>query len=376
MLNIVAGPLPRYVVLDSLRGISACLVVLMHFGGQGPISQSPFVQNAFLFVDFFFVLSGFVIGSSYGERLMAGFPLGQFMALRLGRIYPLHLTVLLMFMLFELGVAAAPGLVQRCAFSGLFSPETLIYSLLLIQIFAGPDISVWNLPSWSIAAEIWTYLIFAALLRWGPRLTIPICVIISIAAPIFLAVQSDRYMNVLHNGALVRCMFGFALGIIGWRFAAWAVSIRLPQWMDHAVELGAAAAIILFVSLAGAGPLSLGAPFLFLAAVLLFARERGIVSIWLRRGPFLFVGGLSYSIYMIHTFLQFRLVNVAELAGTRLVEIADGHSHLVGRGLLGDAISLFFLALVILCAYASYRLIEKPALRMTRKWIRNAIAQR
>ena len=376
MLNIVAGPLPRYVVLDSLRGISACLVVLMHFGAQGPISQSPFVQNAFLFVDFFFVLSGFVIGSSYGERLMAGFPLGQFMVLRLGRIYPLHLTVLLMFMLFELGVAAAPGLVQRGAFSGPCSPETLIYSLLLIQIFAGPDISAWNLPSWSIAAEIWTYLIFAALLRWGPRLTIPICIIISIAAPTFLAVQSDRYMNVLHDGALVRCMFGFALGIIGWRFAAWAVSIRLPQWMDHAVELGAAAAIILFVSLAGAGPLSLGAPFLFLAAVLLFARERGIVSIWLRRGPFLFVGGLSYSIYMIHTFLQFRLVNVAELAGTRLVEIADGHSHLAGRGLLGDAVSLFFLALVILCAYASYRLIEKPALRMTRKWISNAITQR
>lgn len=378
MLTAAGGPLQRYIVLDSLRGLCACLVVLMHLDAQGYVSQTALVRNAFLFVDFFFVLSGFVIGSSYGERLMAGFSVGRFMALRLGRIYPLHLAVLLMFVLFELGIMLVPGLIQRGAFAEPFSFETLVQSVLLIQIFVGPDFSAWNLPSWSIAAEVWTYLIFAGLLRWGSQFTVRVCVFVSVAAPIFLAIQSDRYMNVLHDGALVRCMFGFALGLIGWRLAKRAAAIRLPQLADHAAELIAMAGIILFVSFAGAGPFSLGAPFLFLLAVLIFSRERGIVSIWLARGPFVLVGGLSYSIYMIHTFLQFRVTNIAELvmklSGKQIGEA--GSSVIAANALLGDAISLFFLALVILCAYASYRLIERPAQSMSRKWIGNAKASR
>ena len=345
----------------------------MHFNARGYISQLPLVQNAFLFVDFFFVLSGFVIGSSYGERLRAGYSVRKFMALRLGRIYPLHVAVLLMFVLFEFCLALMPGLAQRGAFGDPFSLTTLVQSLLLIQIFVGPEISAWNLPSWSIAAEMWTYLIFAALLRWTPRLTMPFCLLAAIAAPMFLAVQSDRYMNVLHDGALVRCIFGFALGVIGWRLADRAASISLPRWADHAVEIGIAAIIIMFVSLAGGGPSSLGAPFLFLIAVLIFCRERGCVSALLTRGPFLLIGGLSYSIYMIHTFLQFRLVNAAtllgKLSGKQIVETADGHNSLAATGLMADAISLFFLALVISFAYGSYRLIERPAQRISRKWI-------
>lgn len=350
----------------------------MHFDANGYISQLPFLRNAFLFVDFFFVLSGFVIGSSYGARLTAGFSVGRFMALRLGRIYPHHAAVLLMFILFEVSLALVPGLAQRGAFTDPFSVVTLVQSLLLIQIFAGPDISAWNLPSWSIAAEIWTYLIFAGLLRWAPRLTIPFSMMAAIAAPIFLSVQSDRYMNVLHDGALVRCIFGFGLGVIGWRLANWAAAIRVPQWAYHAFEFGIGAAIIVFVSLAGAGPFSVGAPFLFLVAVLIFAREKGVVSKCLRRAPFVLVGGLSYSIYMVHTFLQFRLVNAAALAGKRMgiqiVETNDGHNSLAATGLLADAISLFFLALVILFAYGSYRLIERPAQRVSRKWISGARA--
>ena len=345
----------------------------MHFSARGYIAQLPLVQNAFLFVDFFFVLSGFVIGSSYGERLTAGYSVRDFMALRLGRIYPLHVAVLLAFVLFEFCLVLMPGLAQRGAFADPFSLTTLAQSLLLIQIFVGPDISAWNLPSWSIAAEIWTYLIFAVLFRWAPRLLMPFCVMSAIAAPVFLSMQSDRYMNVLHDGALARCIFGFALGVIGWRLAGWAASVSLPRWADHGVEIGITAMIILFVSLAGAGPFSVCAPFLFLAAVLIFSRERGGVSGFLRRGPFLLIGGLSYSIYMVHTFLQFRLVNaatlLAKLSGKQIVETADGHSSFAATGFLADAISLSFLALVILFAYGSYRLIERPAQRISRKWI-------
>lgn len=377
-MNGAVHPLRRYIALDSVRGLCACMVVLMHLNIQGYMSQTGLIRNAFLFVDFFFVLSGFVIGSSYGERLIAGFPVARFMALRLGRIYPLHITVLLLFVLFEFSIAVVPGLIQRNAFAEPFSLEALVQSALLIQIFSGPEFSGWNLPSWSIAAEIWTYLIFAGLLRWASHLTIGFCIVVSIVSPIFLAMQSDRYMNVVHDGALVRCMFGFALGMIGWRAAKWVASIALPQWVDHAAELVVTAVIILFVSMAGAGPFSLGAPFLFVIAVLMFSRERGIVSSWLARGPFVLVGALSYSIYMIHTFLQFRITNIAELAmkfgAKQFGGAVDAPNVIAENPLWGDALSMFFLALVILCAYASYRLIERPAQGISRKWVDNGRA--
>jgi peptidoglycan/LPS O-acetylase OafA/YrhL len=85
----------HYLALDSLRAICATLVVFYHFEGVTIIGSVPFVRNAFLFVDFFFVLSGFVIASSYAERVAAGLPIPKFMFLRLGRLYPLHAIVLL-----------------------------------------------------------------------------------------------------------------------------------------------------------------------------------------------------------------------------------------------------------------------------------------
>jgi peptidoglycan/LPS O-acetylase OafA/YrhL len=371
----VTKPKHRYVALDSLRGVCACMVVLLHFITQGTIANLPVVTNGFLFVDFFFVLSGFVIGSSYGPRLVEGFSVGRFMWLRLGRIYPLHLVMLLVFLAFELVFALLlPGLAHRRPFEGAFSVESFLQSLLLVQIFFGPDGTPWNGPSWSIAAELWTYLIFALLLRHLARWIVPICLAIVLLAPLHLAHQSDRYINVFHDGALVRCLFGFALGILGWRCAARAQAISLPRAADHGVELAMVAATVAFVSVAGSGPLSLAAPPLFFAAVLVFSRERGVVSGLLKRAPFVLVGTLSYSIYMIHGFLYYRFLNglglIERVTGADLVVGNAGHNTVGGGALLGDALSIVFLGLVIACAYASYRLVEQPGQALARRLAR------
>src|SRR5437868_13481101 len=59
----------RFDALDGWRGVCACFVVLFHFHGWGPLYTSSFVRGSYLFVDFFFVLSGFVIAWNYGNRL-------------------------------------------------------------------------------------------------------------------------------------------------------------------------------------------------------------------------------------------------------------------------------------------------------------------
>ncbi|TIW91548.1 MAG: acyltransferase, partial [Mesorhizobium sp.] len=107
----------RFLVLDSWRGICALLVALFHFPTGSTISQSAFIGSSYLFVDFFFVLSGFVIASSYGNRLSQPQQVARFALVRFGRIYPLHLLMLAAFAGFELlrlmlpqlhGTGAAP----------------------------------------------------------------------------------------------------------------------------------------------------------------------------------------------------------------------------------------------------------------------------
>jgi peptidoglycan/LPS O-acetylase OafA/YrhL len=78
----------------------------MHFDAYSHFHTLSFVWNSYLFVDFFFVLSGFVISANYQERLMRGFGVGRFMLLRFGRLYPLHLFMLACLIGFELIRAA------------------------------------------------------------------------------------------------------------------------------------------------------------------------------------------------------------------------------------------------------------------------------
>jgi len=369
-----AKPKHRYVVLDSLRGVCACMVVLLHLSTPGYISAAPVVKNGFLFVDFFFVLSGFVIGSSYGSRIAEGFPIHRFMWLRLGRIYPLHFVMLMAFLVFEIVFALfMHDMAYRRPFEGGFAPSILGYSLLLVQIFFGPDATPWNGPSWSIAAEIWAYLIFAVLLRYAFRWIVPISLLIAVAAPVILFHLTDRYLAVFHDGALLRCLFGFSLGIIGWRCTDWVQSIQLGKLGDNLLELVVVVATIWLVSEAGAGPLSLAAPFLFFIAVMTFSRERGAISRLLKCAPFVLVGALSYSIYMVHAFFEYRFINglslLKKLTGLNLTNSSGEHTTVGGVPLFGDLMSITFLAFVIGVAYLTYNWIELPGQRKAREFM-------
>src|SRR5947199_4414119 len=102
--------LARFVVLDSWRGIAACLVALFHLDAYSHLYGMPFLRNSWLFVDFFFVLSGFVIAANYQQRLLDGFGVGRFLLLRLGRLYPLHFTMLAVAVAVKLLLILVPAL--------------------------------------------------------------------------------------------------------------------------------------------------------------------------------------------------------------------------------------------------------------------------
>jgi peptidoglycan/LPS O-acetylase OafA/YrhL len=81
--------------------VPAALIVVYHAVWLNPVTSSRFFTNGALMVDFFFVLSGFVICHSYGDRLSNVRDFCRFLWLRLGRLYPLHFAFLMVFVLIE-----------------------------------------------------------------------------------------------------------------------------------------------------------------------------------------------------------------------------------------------------------------------------------
>ena len=76
---------PHIAILDGLRGIAALAVLAHHVGLMR--NQSGLFSHAYLAVDFFFLLSGFVMGFAYESRMADGLSFVSFMRMRLGRLY-------------------------------------------------------------------------------------------------------------------------------------------------------------------------------------------------------------------------------------------------------------------------------------------------
>lgn len=347
----------RFVALDSLRGICAIMVAIYHFSTVSYLADVPFIKNGFLFVDFFFVLSGFVIASSYGERLRGGFSISRFMFLRLGRLYPLHIFVLCLYLPIALG--------------GGYSAINFWKTVLLLQAFSDGQLGNWNPPSWSISAEVWTYLIFASLCQISGRLLPWALGALIVAAPPILLWTSDRYLDVCFEGALLRCLFGFSMGAIAFMCWSRVERLSLSSKAFTLIELVAVASSLLIVSVAGAGPLSFLCPPVFVVTILVFAHERGSISALLTTRTLRTIGALSYSIYMTHLFVQARLLNLIGALSKHFwlpfsKEVGGAQTISSDVPLATDAVIILMIAVVIGFAFLTFNLIEEPFRRWSR----------
>lgn len=107
---------PRYEILDGLRGVAAMLVIWYHFGEGFETSavDHMIINHGYLAVDFFFVLSGFVLGYAYDSRWRRGLTPGGFMLRRIIRLQPMVvMSVILGAVTFIIHVASI-GTVPRC----------------------------------------------------------------------------------------------------------------------------------------------------------------------------------------------------------------------------------------------------------------------
>lgn len=348
--------------LEGLRGVAALFVALFHLALWNGV---PLIRQGYLFVDLFFVLSGFVISSAYAERMKTGAQVGSFLIRRFGRLFPLLVVATTLFVLAKnLNPLVKRQLIEFGYAAALKNPEALAFEwptaweLLTTATFTHArgtnDRNILNFVSWSISVEFWAYVLFALL--------------VVVVAParrglVFLAVSaaglavtlwasigkhacidSGSCLHLVYDFAFARCVLSFFLGALVWRVRS------LGRRMEVPVQLAALAALLALFSLVGTVRwLAFVFPLVFGVLIWSISADRGPVARALCGRAGLKLGQWSYSIYMLHPVL---LVLAFFQAAQRF-----------NSPLLAPAVIAAYVGVLLACAWASYRYLEDPARR-------------
>ena len=348
---------PFYENLEALRGICAVLVVLYHVEFASPLNHNVVVRHGWLFVDFFFVLSGFVIALIH-VRAPAGWNAAKrFLTRRFFRLYPLHLaSVLFVAALLAVRVGLHPASATTLGIDTQFR-WLFLANLAMVHAWGFTDRSVLNVPSWSISTEWVAYLITAAIfgLTARPRWRVAGLAAIGLVALLILASAGGPVMDGPLLYRVPRCLYGFALGAAV--FALTRCSPVRGSGPALLVQLIAIAGIVTLLTVLERAPrLELGFP--PLAALLVIgavADHDSPLFRLLTTAPAQLLGRLSYSIYLVHL----PILMVANFVAERLVGITpDGHAAFSPP--LAVLATVAVLGSIILVSLATHRWIEVP----------------
>lgn len=335
----------RFVFLDGLRGVAAVVALLGHLSLFFPIAADyPYI----LAVDFFFMLSGFVIARTYLPRILDGMSLRTFARGRLIRLYPMLLLGSL------LGAAAlvAHVIIHKDAdWSDVALAVGLaVFVLPSFLVSLGESAFPLNQPVWSLFFEIWANLLFAIVVmrarRWSRWVFAAIAVIAFFAAMANAALNGDTGGYMMSNiaGGVPRVLFAFFIG---------ALLCQVPA----AKHSGAGVGLVLLLTLLSAlfTPIGLNAVHSVLIVALVFPPliyfSSGVRVAGRLARACTFLGELSYPLYLVH----FPILTLMVFITSRLDP--DGKY-------LGLSVAASVLACVTL-SYAALKLIDEP----TRRWL-------
>lgn len=358
--------------LTSLRGIAAFIVVVHHFSyyalpktGSTLSAYSDFFRNGYLWVDFFFILSGFIMTHVYiGDFLLrVNFSsYRSYLFSRFARIYPLHIFILSLFLGLEI---IKTFLTTNSTFTGKFNLTALFANIFLLQAF---DLNCppffwcntyWNEPAWSISVEFVIYCIFPFLLFFllnNSEKNDLIIYIFSLFSILLLIIFTRGNLDsIIGIPSIARCGLECVLGIITYKVyrrdnykkyfnlnllaiiaITWIIIIMNYYWhhlrsLHDWLILPAFSLLILAVSVT----------------------NNGVISKTLNSRLMLYLGTISYSIYMVHWFFQELL---------KIFWIYKFH-HVFGKSFTEyEALTSLgvFLMMSILAASLTYRFVEVP----------------
>jgi peptidoglycan/LPS O-acetylase OafA/YrhL len=278
-----------------MRGVAALSVVPLHSADFfGPLYWS----SGYLAVDFFFLLSGFIIANAYEGRLRSGMGLLEFFEVRFVRFYPLYFLGLLLGLL----VAIAAIFRDNPMVDPAELPVVVAFGLLMLPMpgLQGSLGYPLNRPSWTLFLEMAVNMLYAAILPWLGRRTLIAIVVLGAVGEVAAALEFGT-LHVgwkLHTlwGGIPRVMFAFFLGVLLFRTPSVRIGRQVPPW----TILLALGAILSVVPSAEVRPYyDLFAVLLAFPLLLLIGAENEPARN--TRGAYAFLGATSYAVYAIHS---------------------------------------------------------------------------
>ncbi len=367
----------RYHALDAWRGIGAMIIAASRLEADTAVWHLPFVRHAYPLVDFFFVLSGFVITLIYLDRLDGtGRTTGGFLIRRFGRLWPLHAFVLGLLVALEFSklVLVWAGVESRSMpFTAETAPHTILANLLLVQAMGLYDHATWNTPAWSISVEFWCYVAFLVAVLMARRALIVVSLVVIAVSLAVVGAFAPKVMDATFDYGFPRALAGFFAGHLVFRVHR-ACRDRLGGGVGTwtAFEMGIVAAVFWYLSVVGVSLWSLFTPAIMSVLVFVFAAERGLVSRVIVGQVGQALGRWSYSIYLLCPLVAYliaRGVSVIERrVGTTFwhdVPHAEGTARLFALPYPGatELLLASYLGLVVLVSALTFRLVEDPARR-------------
>ncbi len=369
MDNNKLGTKPHYQILDGLRGVAAIIVVFFHLAE--PLSSSHLnnvVNHGYLAVDFFFLLSGFVIGYAYDDRWNK-LTFSGFMRRRVQRLQPL---VVLGMTLGAIGFYftdfAIWPLIHTVPVWKLIVVMLIGYTLIPIPL--SMDIRGWeemhplNSVGWSLFFEYIANILYALGLRKLSNKALSIFVVLAGAVLLHFAVTNSNgditggwTLNSEHmRVGLTRTIFPFFAGLLLSRVAR-------PTYIKNAF-LGCSllvAAVLFMPRIGGAEHFWINGLYEALCIIIVFPLvvyigASGVVRSKTEEKICKFLGDLSYPLYITHYVLvYFYVAWVSNHKGITLLQASP------------YALLTFFGTIIL--AYASLKWYDEPA----RAWLRKKL---
>ncbi|HEY7596047.1 MAG TPA: acyltransferase [Actinophytocola sp.] len=335
-----------------MRIFAAVWVMLLHFRSVSEHRTWPiplidrFVLSGQYAVDLFFVLSGFILCHVYFAQFAGGMTRPKFQSFigyRFARLYPVHIVTFAIMVVLFFGQSILTGS-STAQDSGRYSVGTFLSTLTMTHAWWGSGTTTTpNVPAWSISAEWLAYLLF-------PLLCLAIIRLRRFAPLVFTLLGAGLALlwHLTDDNVPIRVMAGFLVGM-----ATYQVS-RHAQRLAKLPMLGTVVlALVVVWAVLGNAHLEIGI-LLFAGLILVLSSERDWLCRFFALRWMVYLGEVSYAVYMIHWVVRVVVRAAAERAGV-LDTIPAGL-------LVATYIVLTFGAAILL-----YHLVERPWRRRLRR---------
>jgi peptidoglycan/LPS O-acetylase OafA/YrhL len=332
------GPRPHLRALTGVRFLAALHVVLYHVLAWRGTWFSAVIGTGYVSVNFFFVLSGFILAYTYGGR-----PIDprEFYAARIARIYPIYVLGLLL---------AAPFFVRACidAHTVRLMVAQGAAVLALVQAHVPNWSLVWNAPSWSLSAEAFFYLLFPFVAPWLLRVTRPRvwalamwCVLMGTAGLFWRfgppAVDGSRgtAIDVFRHLPLLR-LPEFAIGVLAARerrTIAWAVGPAALAMLAALAMSSSMPYVLLHHGLIDP---------VFVVLIVALASGGGLLGRVLASPPLVLLGEASYALYILHLPLTNIARAIVQAIAPSQLETAAFKAGLIGLTIAASLMAFRF----------------------------------